>query len=91
VSTIAHETTIDDHALADIAEAVGVAREAILEQLKSAPGTIWRPRQLIDAAKNVIADGKISKTIVSIAFWNMVDGGELNVDEQLIVHAVHLV
>lgn len=90
MTRIAQEAAADEHALADIAEAVNIARQAILELVGSSSDATWRPRQLIDAAKNALAERKISKTIVAIAFWNMVDAGDLVVDEHMIVHALAL-
>jgi hypothetical protein len=86
VSEIAQGKLVGDPPLADIAEQVQQARAAILAQLKEHPGREWRPRELIAAAK-----GDLPNTVVSIAFWNLVEAEELAVDERLVVRVPHLV
>lgn len=86
VSEMAQGKMFGDPPLADIAEEVQQARAAILAQLKEHPGREWRPREMIAAAK-----GDLPNTVVSIAFWNLVDAGDLAVDERLVVRVAHLV
>jgi hypothetical protein len=86
VSFTTEHATPGDTPLADIAEGVQAAREAILATVRDKPGRDWRPRELMDAAK-----GELSNTVVSIAFWNLVESGELEVNERLVVRAVDLV
>jgi hypothetical protein len=75
-----------DVPLESIAEDVHQAREAILATVQAEPDRAWRPGELMRAAKN-----HLRNTVVSIAFWNLVESGELVVDEHLVVRPVHLV
>lgn len=75
-------TMHSDASLTGLAEEVGQACEAILAKLAEDPNAVWHPRALIDAAK-----GHLSNTVVSIAFWNLVDAGALIVDKQLVVRS----
>jgi hypothetical protein len=85
-TTTTRQVTPGDTPLADIAEGVREAREAILATFSADPTHAWRPRELIDAAK-----GALPTSVASIAFWNLVESGELEVDERLVVRTVHLV
>lgn len=73
-------TIHSDASLAGLAEEVREAGEAILATLSESPTAVWRPRALIEASK-----AHRSNTVVSIAFWNLVDAGEIIVDKQLVV------
>lgn len=73
-----------DIPLESIAEDVQQARDAILATIQTNPDRQWRPRDLMSAAKD-----HRSNTAVSIAFWNLVESGDLAVDAHLVVRAVH--
>jgi hypothetical protein len=75
-----------DVPLESIAEDVHQAREAILATIRAEPNREWHPGELMRAAKS-----HMRSTIVSIAFWNLVESGELVVDEHLVVRRIHLV
>jgi hypothetical protein len=74
-----------DIPLDEIAEDVQEARDALLRTVNEHPTHAWRPRELMSASK-----GTLSNTVVSIAFWSLVEAGDLEVDEQLVVRAVQL-
>lgn len=88
MSTATQPVMPGDTPLADIAEDVQTAREAILSTITEDPTRSWHPRGLIDAAK---VRAGLSTTVVSIAFWSLVESGQLEVDERLVVRAVDLV
>jgi hypothetical protein len=78
-----------DIPLDDIAEVVQEAREAILRTISEDPDHAWHPRELMSASKGRLSN-TASNTAVSIAFWSLVESGELEVDQQLVVRAVQL-
>jgi hypothetical protein len=85
-STTPQQEALVDTPLAEITERVHEAQDAIAATLRSDPDRQWRPRELMDAAR-----GNLSSTDVSIAFWKLVELGELKVDKQLTVRSVELV
>lgn len=68
----------DEQALAEVAEQVAAAREALQQYLAAHPANTWSPRGLQREVQN-----RWLTSVVSIAFWQLVANGELAVDEQL--------
>jgi hypothetical protein len=85
-STTPQQEALAETPLAEITERVHEAQDAIAATLRSDPDRQWRPRELMDTAR-----GNLSSTDVSIAFWKLVELGELKVDKQLTVRSVDLV
>ena len=72
----------DEQALAEVAEDVAAAREALRRYVSAHPDATWTPRALQLEVQN-----GWSTSVVSIAFWELVASGELAVDEQLRVRS----
>src|SRR5689334_15842914 len=70
--------------LADTADRVAAAQDAMRRLISDATSQSWTPRQLQDAAG---AMGDWSASVLSLAFWGLVDEGELLADENLVARA----
>jgi hypothetical protein len=69
---------------AETAALVQEAQTAMREVIAADPSRVWTARELQDAACD---DGPWSDSIQRLAFWGLVEAGELWIDENLGVHS----
>jgi hypothetical protein len=74
-----------DRALAGVAAEVQIAQASILSVLAANSERPWRPSELISEARAHLSED-IPNTVMSIAFWNLVQAEKLVVDANMTVH-----
>ena len=85
MSTATQQPVSGDPTLAEIAEGVHAAQQAILAKVGEDPHRPWEPAELM------AVQGDFTPSKAMIAFWNLVREGDLLIDEQIVVRAPHLV
>ncbi len=75
------ETRDGDVPLAQIAQDVRAAETALLNEVENKTAESWRLRDLLALLRD-----RWSNSIISIAFWGLVERGALEVDAQRRVH-----
>jgi hypothetical protein len=72
-----------ESALGITAQQVRLAQDALRERLREDDARVWRARDLQEAVRN-----GWSSSVVSIAFWGLVEDGELVIDDDLGVRSL---
>jgi hypothetical protein len=73
---------VAERVIADTADKVAAAQRSIRQLIQETPGRRWLPQELQDAA----AEGHgWSGSVMSLAFWELVEAGEIALDESLAV------
>ena len=84
VSENAQDKAVRDPTVMETADAVRIAQQAIRQVLHERPDHPWRPSELMAAARETV-DPPVSNTMFSIAFWDLVESEEFEVDDQMVV------